>query len=171
MNFENENFIKNPHFIFKEIISDKVEGFSVSSLFDIFIDKEGDTILAFPYFDIKNPTSKDFNISLMTLKNNEEKKRLEGHIARFKVIKYFYDEIHDKKYLISSDRKNKIIIWDINNNYSKVFENIFECKNCINDILMLFINKEIYIITAPLSENEATKIIIIFNKIIIIFYI
>ena len=61
---------------------------------------------------------------LIILKNNEEKKRLEGHIARFKVIKYFYDEISDKKYLLSSDRKNKIIIWDINNNYSKVFENI-----------------------------------------------
>ena len=159
MNFEKENFIKNPHFIFKEIISDKVEGFSVSSLFDIFIDKEGDTILAFPYFDIKNPTLKDFNISLITLKNNEEKKRLEGHIARFKVIKYFYDEISDKKYLLSSDRKNKIIIWDINNNYSKVFENIIEYKNSINDILILFYNKEIFIITAPLSENEATKII------------
>lgn len=159
MNFEKVNFKKNPHFIFKEIISDKIEGFSVSSLFDIFIDKEGDTILALPYFDIKNPTSKEFNISLMTLKNNKEKKKLEGHIARFKVIKYFYDEIHDQKYLISSDRKNKIIIWDINKDYSKIFENIFECNNCINDILMLFINKEIYIITAPLSENEATRII------------
>ena len=109
--------------------------------------------------NIKNPTLKDFNISLITLKNNEEKKRLEGHIARFKVIKYFYDEISDKKYLLSSDRKNKIIIWDINNNYSKVFENIIEYKNSINDILILFYNKEIFIITAPLSENEATKII------------
>ena len=82
----------------------------------------------------------------MTLKNNKEKKKLEGHIARFKVIKYFYDEIHDQKYLISSDRKNKIIIWDINKDYSKVFENIFECDNCINDILMLFIIISTFII-------------------------
>ena len=160
MNFENENFIINPHFIFKEIISDKIEGFSVSSLFDIFIDKDGDTILAFPYFDIKNPTLKEYNIALMSLKNNEIKKKLEGHISRFKVIKYFYDEISDKKYLVSSDRKNKVIIWDINNNYSKVYENIFEFKKNINDVLMLFINKEIFILIASLSEEDATKIII-----------
>ena len=159
MNFENENFIINPHFIFKEIISDKIEGFSVSSLFDIFIDNDGDTILAFPFFDIKNPTLKEYNIALMSLKNNEIKKKLEGHISRFKVIKYFYDEISDKKYLVSSDRKNKVIIWDINNNYSKVYENIFEFKKNINDVLMLFINKEIFILIASLSEEDATKII------------
>ena len=54
MDFENENFSTNPHFKFKEIISDKAEGYSVSSLFDIFIDNEGDVILAFPYFDINS---------------------------------------------------------------------------------------------------------------------
>ena len=102
---------------------------------------------------------KEHNIALMSLKNNEIKNKLEGHISRFKVIKYFYDEISDKKYLVSSDRKNKVIIWDINNNYSKVYENIFEFKNSINDVLMLFINKEIFIIIAALSEEEATKII------------
>ena len=36
---------------------------------------------------------------------------------------------------------------------------MIEFKNSINDILILFYNKEIFIITAPLSENEATKII------------
>ena len=159
MNFENENFITNPHFIFKEIISTKVEGFSVSSLFDIFLDNDGDIILAVPFFDIKNPALKDFHISLINLKDNKEKNKLEGHIARFKVIKYFYDEEADKKYLISSDRKNKVIIWDINNSYSKLFENIFEYKNSINDILMLFINNQIYLVITSLSEDEATKVI------------
>lgn len=158
MDFENENFSTNPHFKFKEIISDKAEGYSVSSLFDVFIDNEGDVILAFPYFDIKNPTSKDFHISLVSLKDNKEKKKLEGHIARFKVIKYFYNKDTDKKYLISSDRKNKVIIWDINNNYSILFEQIIECKNNINDLLMLFINQKIYLATTPSSEDP-TKII------------
>ena len=160
MNFENENFMINPHFKFKEIISDKAEGYSVSSLFDIFIDNESELLLAFPYFDIKNPYSKDFNISLVRLKDNKEKTKLEGHIARLKVIKYFYDKYTNKKYIVSSDRKNKVIIWDINNGYNKLFENIFDdYDNCINDILMLFINNQIYLVITSLSVNGATKII------------
>ena len=159
MNFENENFIINPHFKFKELISDKVEGFSVSSLLDIFIDKEGDVILAVPYFDIKNPYSKEFNISLISLKDKKEKRKLKGHIARFKVIKYFYDKYANKKYLVSSDRKNKVIIWDINDNYNKLYECLIEYDNSINDILMLFNNAQTYLVTAPLSANGATKVI------------
>ncbi len=159
MNFDNENFIINPHFKFKEIISDKVEGYSVSSLFDIFIDKEEEVILAMPYFDIKNPYSKDFNISLIRLKDNKEKMKLKGHIARYKVIKCFYDKYTNKKYLASSDRKNKVIIWDINNNYNIVFENIFDYDNYINDLLILFINNQIYLVITSLSANEATKVI------------
>ena len=117
MNYENVDFIINPHFKFKEIISEEIEGYSVSSLFDVFIDKEGDTILALPFFDIKNPRSKDFHISLISLKDNKEKRKLEGHIARFDLIKYFYDMNTSNKYLVTSDKKNKVIIWDINDNY------------------------------------------------------
>ena len=60
MNYENVDFIINPHFKFKEIISDKIEGYSVSSLFDIFIDKEGDTILAFLFLMLKIQGQKIF---------------------------------------------------------------------------------------------------------------
>ena len=159
MNYENVDFIINPHFKFKEIISDKIEGYSVSSLFDIFKDKEGDTILAFPFFDIKNPRSKDFHISLMTLKDNKEKIKLEGHIARLNLIKYFYDVNTNNKYLISSDKKNKLIIWDINDNYKILLEDIIEDEQNIKDILMLFINKQIYLVIASSNEYKGTKII------------
>ena len=109
MNFDNENFIINPHFKFKEIISDKVEGYSVSSLFDIFIDNDEEVILAMPYFDIKNPYSKDFNISLIGLKDNKEKMKLKGHIARYKVIKCFYDKYTNKNILFLRIEKIKLL--------------------------------------------------------------
>jgi hypothetical protein len=89
MNFEGMKFTTNPNFKFKEYITDISEGYGTSSLFEVFIDKEGDTILASPYIDITNPYSHQYHISLISLMNNKEKKKLIGHIDRLKVIRYF----------------------------------------------------------------------------------
>ena len=68
MNFEHYNFLINPFFGFKEKISEKSEGFGTSSLFEIYKDKNGETFLFSPFFDIKNPYSHQYHISLISLK-------------------------------------------------------------------------------------------------------
>ena len=67
MNFESVKFTTNPNFKFKEFITDKSEGYGTSSLFEVFINKEGDTILASPYMDITNPYSHLYHISLISI--------------------------------------------------------------------------------------------------------
>lgn len=163
MNFENVNFPTNPFFKFKEIITEKSEGFGTSSLFEVIKHKNGDTYLLSPYMDIKNPYSHLYHISIISLKDNQEKQKLEGHIDRLKVIRHFIDSKKDKDYLISVDKKLKIIIWDINNNFSKIFEKIIKYDNLINDVLILFINNKIFIVISAMTVNGYTKIININN--------
>ena len=159
MNFENVEFKSNPIFKFKEYISDKNEGFGTSSLFEVFIDKEGDTILASPYMDIKNPYSHQYHISLISLAHNKEKKKLIGHIDRLTVIHYFINSDTKKEYLISADRKYKVIIWDINADYLIIFNRIIKYDNYINDVILLFIDNNEYIVTSAKTSNGYTKII------------
>ena len=49
-----------------------------------------------------------------------------GHIDRIKVIRYFINRNTNDEYLISADRKSKIIVWYINNNFSKIFDSIMD---------------------------------------------
>ena len=159
MNFEGMKFTTNPNFKFKEYITDISEGYGTSSLFEVFIDKEGDTILASPYMDIANPYSHQFHISLISLSHNKEKKKLIGHIHRLKVIRYFINTETKKEYLISADRKYKVIIWDINDDYSIIFNRIIKYDNYINDVLLLFIDNNEYAVTSTMSTSGYTKII------------
>ena len=159
MDFEGVKFTTNPNFKFKEYITEKSEGYGTSSLFEVFIDKEGDTILASPFMDIKNPYSHQYHISLISLKNNKEKKKLIGHIDRLKVIRYFINFDTKKEYLISADRKYKVIIWDINNDYLIIFNRIIKYDNYINDVLLLFIDNNEYSVTSSMSTSGYTKII------------
>ena len=159
MNFERENFLTNPFFKFKEIITEKNEGFGTSSMFEVIKHKNGETYLLSPYLDIKNPYSHFYHISLISLKDNQEKQRLEGHIDRIKVIRHFIDQKTSKEYLISVDRKFKIIVWFINDNFSKIFNKIIKFGNLINDVLMFFINGKIFIAVSAMTTNGYTKII------------
>lgn len=159
MSFNDINFLTNPNYKFKEIISEKSEGFGTSSLFEIYKDKNNNTFLFSPFFDIKDPRSHKYHISVISLKDNQEKRKLEGHISRIKSIRYFMNPENEKEYLISVDTKFKIIIWDLNNNYTKIFEKIIEYNNIINDILMLFIYNKTFIVTSAVASNDYTKII------------
>ena len=159
MSFKDLNFVSIPNFKFKEIISEKSEGYGTSSLFEIYKDKNNNTFLFSPFFNIKNPYSNKSHISVISLKDNQEKHKLEGHISRIKSIRYFMNPQNKKEYLISVDTKYKIIVWDLNNNYSKIFEKIINYKNIINDILMIFINNKTFIVTSAITSENYTKVI------------
>ena len=68
-----------------------------------------------------------------------------------------------EEYLVSVDRELKVIIWDINNNYSNIFVNIMDYKYFINDILMLFIEDKTFIAISSVGSNEYTKIMNIYK--------
>ena len=163
MNYEDVNFNNIPNFQFKEYLTDKIEGYSISSLFEIFKGKDDEILFASPFFDIKNPTYNQYYISLISLKDNQEKKKLYGNIGRTRVIRYFWNEKTSKGYLACADRKGKITIWDSNNDYQIMYEQTTDMKCYINDILMLFIDNQIYL--AICSNNTYyTKVINIHNK-------
>ena len=160
MNFEQLNFKKNPKFQFKEIISDKREGFGTSSLFEIFKDKKDEIYIAAGYFDIKNPKSKEYHISLISLKDNQEKKKLEMLNSRLKVIRYFINPNEkDEAYLVCADRNSKIYIWDINNDYKKVYEKQLSYNHNISDILMIFVNNNKYIVISSTDKESYTIVL------------
>ena len=60
-------------------------------------------------------------------------------------MKYFKNKNNNKEYLISCDKANVIIIWDIINKFSNIYK--IECKisiGFISDVLIFFDNKEVY---------------------------
>lgn len=162
MNFEQIEFKSNPKFKFKEIISDKNEGFSISSLFEIYKDKDDDIVIASGFLDVKNPYSTKY-ISIISLKNNKRKKQLLYELnERVRVIRYFINPKTKNAYLASVGINCQIVIWDINKDYQIFFNHKFESYYA-NDILMLFINNNINIII-PLKEPGNTIIMNVYSK-------
>ena len=108
---------------FKEVIIEKSECLGGSYQFDSYKNKNGDTILISPYFDIEAYEPKH-HISLIDLKNNIVIQTLNGHKDRVITIRYFQDPNSKNDYLISVDRKCLIIVWDLNNYSIKVKKTI-----------------------------------------------
>ena len=158
MSFENVNFRTNPNFKFKEIVREKSECLSGSYQFDCYQDDDKSVYLLAPYWDIDNPQNPIHHISKINLSTGEEVK-LEGHKDRVLCTRYFQDPYTKKHYLISCDRKYKVIVWDLSNNNGKIFEEeketLYDCF--IYSVLIFFEEKKKYAVVSTLSTGE-TKI-------------
>ena len=63
---------------------------------------------------------------------------------------------------MSADIKNKIILWELSNNFSKKLETNVNCESFIYSLLLIFDSNKIYVALANI--NDGTKVFDINNK-------
>ena len=135
---------------------------------------------------LASPDNNNFNINIISLKDNKVEKSLEGHKNRVRTIRYFINEninnennneinendneINENKiiyeYLISADDNHIVLVWDLINNYEIKQKIDTNYEDDIYSCLIFFNNENInqsYIITSSYStsndiQNSATKV-------------
>lgn len=109
----NYKFIKNPNFKYKQTITRTSNSCGYTELFEVYIShKDLKVYLASKNFD--------YNIDIYDLLNNKKILSLKGHKYDIENVRYFINKKNYNEYLISADSfvfNNKVIVWDINDNY------------------------------------------------------
>ena len=124
-----------------------------------------------------SPNKINFHLDIITLKDNKFFGSLKGHQKKVTCVRYFLNNYNKSEYLISSDEIGIVLIWDINNSYTKLFTINTKYNDIIYSCLLMFIedkdnnenksnnsNKNTgYIITSTFdiskeNQNSATKI-------------
>lgn len=162
MCFDSENFEYEPNFIYKETISNEADCLSNCDTFDYYKEKNNDIILVIPTINPINFDNKDFYINLINLNNNNEIiKKLQGHKERITTLKILINPKTKKEYLISADKGENIIVWDIQDNFKKIFQRKFEYEPyCfIYSTLIIFSEKNTFIVASSISEKNKTLIV------------
>lgn len=161
MSFNDVCFKTNPNFHFKEIVTDKSDALSNACIFDVYKDKRNNVVLIAPFFDIKNTMKQDYHISLIDLKDNSEIRKLEGHEDRILTCRYFKDPSSENDYIISADRKSKVIVWDISHDFEKKLDIDLEYDAFIYSCLLIFEQEQnrMFAVASSLSPSNITKII------------
>ena len=89
MSFEDICFKSEPNFKFKGIIKDKSECLASAYQYECYRDKNGEIYLISPFFDIERPELTNYHISLITLKDNKEVKKLKVIKIEFLMLDIF----------------------------------------------------------------------------------
>ena len=148
---------ENPlDFVYVEDICQNYESFGTLYDFEVFIgltDKK-----EYIAYCTKQEKGKFYAIHIMRLLDNENIKTLIIQEI-ITVIKYYLTD-NKKEYLLSCDKSNSIIIWEIQNNYNIKYSIKLSHegnKNYINDILLQFNrNNKNYMIIPRRSEDYFT---------------
>ena len=155
MSFDSENFKSNPNFKFKEIVVEKTECLASTYQFDCYKADNGETYLISPYWDIEKADKPDHHISLINLRTKEIFKTLEGHKDRVLTARYFQDPFSKKHYLISADRKTRVIVWDLSENGNIIFETELKYESFIYSVILMFEeNNKIMPVVSTLASGE-----------------
>ena len=167
MCFEEENFITQPNFFYKETISNKSDCFSNCNTFDYFQTKDNDIILITPciepvtYINEENEEDNEYEIHLINIKTKKIIQKIKGHKKRILSVRIFPNPKTKKDFLISVDIGNNIIIWDIENNFNKIFEKDFQYEPYafIYSTLLIFGEKNTWIVASSIKEKNKTLIV------------
>ena len=174
LNKINHKFKKSPKdltYLYNVSISnDGVNG--INDIFEVFIS----------YKDIKeyiiSPNIYNYNLDVFTLSDNKKVLSLHGHKNNITTVRYFINNKDHNEYLISADKNQKVIIWDITKNYNIKYE-IYTKYNDgdIYSCLLIFphSNDNNFIITSTsnnsnYTDKSATKIYSLNNGNYINFY-
>ena len=159
MSFEQIPFKTNPNFHFNSTVVQNSESLAGNCNFEVLKNKKDKKVYIYnSYFNIKDPFEKENLIQIISLEDGKVVKVLEGHEDRVLNIRYFYNKETEKEYLVSADKKCKIIVWDITDDY-KLLKKI-ECKyqGFIYSNVLVFRNNSIFLITSSIT-NEPAKIV------------
>ena len=150
--FEEKNFYNNPNIFLNTVITEENDSCGISDIFEVFDDKANNYLAS--------PNQNTHDIDIYNIDNIKLIKSLKGHLNFITFIKYFFDILKSKKYLMSIDDIKLIIIWDITNNlkiYSKI--NIKYTGLIYSSILLFNINNnKDYLITSSNNKREFSKL-------------
>lgn len=135
-NEHSQDFLSNPNLKFIKIISktNYCGGFNFNDRFEIFKSFRNKEIY------LASPNKNEYNLDIISIKTNKLVISLKGHNNFITIVKYYMNDKNNKnEYLLSSDKNNAIIIWDINRKYSMIdkIENHIS-KGFVSSAIMLF---------------------------------
>jgi hypothetical protein len=158
MSFDLDNFKSNPNFKFKEIVIEKTECLGGSFQFDCYKDN-GEVYLISPYWDIDRADKPEIQhyLSIINLKTKKVALKLEGHKDRVITARYFQDPYTKKHYIISADRKCRVIVWDLSDNGKQIYnKDDIKYESFIYSIILFFEpNSKIYAVISTLASGES----------------
>ena len=109
----NYEFVKDPKNLkYKSDLISSNSDSGYNDIFEIYISYKDNQEY------IVSPNCKNFNLNIFNLRNNQKILSLEKHENSIRTIRYFINNKNKNEYLISADSNQKVIIWDITNNYN-----------------------------------------------------
>lgn len=118
LNKINYEFIKNPNLKYKlDICNTNDCHFGENDIFEIFISYQDNKEY------IASPNKNYCKLDIYALTENYKIFSLEGHTTHITTVRYFFNNKNCKEYLVSADMRGIVIVWDIINNYNKIFIN------------------------------------------------
>ena len=109
----NYEFVKDPKNLkYKSDLISSNSDSGYNDIFEIYISYKDNQEY------IVSPNYKNFNLNIFNLRNNQKILSLEKHKNSIRTIRYFINNKNKNEYLISADSNQKVIIWDITNNYN-----------------------------------------------------
>ena len=138
--YPKEYIFSNPNLKFNQIISKDNYSGGFKYIFEIFNSFQNKEVY------LVSSNKRDYVLDIISINKNRLENSLKGHNNFINLVKYFKKDNNNKEYLISSDKDNIIIIWDINKKYS-IFYKISECRSSqgfISGAIIYFNNKDIY---------------------------
>ena len=144
------DFKLNPVLKYQETLFNNNYGSGCNSLFDVYIN----------YLDSKSYLiTSNYNnciINIIQLENNNIIATLKGHKIEILSIRYFMNEVTKEEYIISSDKDNTVIVWNIHDNFNIEFNcNIDYSHNCyIYSCIITNIEQFNYVITSCYNTSS-----------------
>ena len=130
-NYIEENFNCNPNLKFRGIITKRNYSNGFYDIFEIY--KSNNELY------LASPNKDDYILDIITIRNCKLFISLKCHNNFIIIVKYFKNLKNDKEYLISVDKYNIIIIWDINNHYSCHYKiESQNSKGFISGVIIIF---------------------------------
>ena len=109
----NYEFVKDPKNLkYKSDLISSNSDSGYNDIFEIYISYKDNQEY------IVSPNYKNFNLNIFNLRNNQKILSLQKHENSIRTIRYFINNKNKNEYLISADSNQKVIIWDITNNYN-----------------------------------------------------
>ena len=160
--------ILSPNLKFKEIITENNYCEGYNDIFEIFISVKNKEIY------LASPNKLDYILDIITIKDKKIYKSLEGHKYYVISVKYFLNKINNKEFLVSSDKDNIIIIWDVSNDFSNIYKivthnnigkissllicfNLKDSKNKVDDYIIFCYDSKIHTNVYSLNNREKIK--------------
>ena len=151
----NYKFNKYPEFNFnKDIInSDSIKG--NVDIFEVYLShKNNEEYLVLAI----NENNYNFELDIYNLLYNKKIISLKGHKSLISSVQYFINEFNKNEYLISSDKKGIVIIWDLSNNYEIKYKLESDLVPYIYSCLLIFPQNDLnYIIVSTSAKVECDE--------------